>query len=192
MSTRRDYKPRAKKRAAPRRRRPTGLLAITGLMIGLFVAGLVYVNRHGSDTAVAKRPAPAKTAEPEVRAPSREPPAAGDSAEPRYDFYTLLPNRQVEIPSEELEPAREREAQARAEGPWVLQAGSFRQFSQADALRAQLALTGLESHINVTEGDSGTWHRVRLGPYASRREVDRIRSKLARADIRSIILRAEP
>lgn len=190
MSTRRDYKPRQKKRPAPRRRLPTGLLTVTGLMIGLFVAGLVYLDRHGSDAVVAEPPAPAKTPRAKGEAPLKGPPTAGDPAEPRYDFYTLLPKRKVEIPNEELET--DRAAETRAEGPWVLQAGSFRQFSQADALRAQLALTGLESHIDVTEADTGTWHRVRLGPYASRREVDRIRSKLARADIRSIILRAEP
>ena len=73
----------------------------------------------------------------------------------------------------------------------MLQAGSFRSYADADRLKANLAFQGLESRIDVSEKDSGTWHRVRLGPYDSRREADRIKSRLARLNVNSIILRAQ-
>lgn len=51
---------------------------------------------------------------------------------------------------------------------WVVQCGSFHNTEQAEAIRAQLALAGIESHISA---DSG-WNRVTIGPYNSREAVD--------------------
>ena len=188
MSTRRDYTTRPKSRRPAKRGVPPWLWMTTGLMAGLFAAMLMYLHRHSAPPALTVQQPPAEA--PAPRAGTA--PAAAESSEPRYDFYTLLPKREVEISSEDLEPAREREAKRLADGPWLLQAGSFRQYSQADALRAQLAMSGFESSIDLTEGDNGVWHRVRLGPYTSKREVDRIRSKLARAQVRAIIIKAQP
>ncbi len=196
MSTRRDYKTRPKNqpknrptnRRPAKRGAPAWLWMTTGVMAGLFVAMLIYLHRHSAPPEMTAQPPPEETSAPRPNTP----PADAESGEPRYDFYTLLPKREVEISSEDLEPARERESKSLADGPWLLQAGSFRQYSQADALRAQLALNGFESSIDLTEGDNGVWHRVRLGPYTSKREVDRIRSKLARAQVRAIIIKASP
>ena len=160
----------------------------TGLMAGLFVAMLIYLHRHSAPPSLTVQQPPSESPTPQASTA----PAAAESSEPRYDFYTLLPKREVEISSEDLKAGREREAQSLADGPWLLQAGSFRQHSQADALRAQLAMSGFESSIDLTEGDNGVWHRVRLGPFSSKREVDRVRSKLARAQVRAIIIKAQP
>ena len=62
-----------------------------------------------------------------------------------------------------------------------LQAGSFTAQSDAENLKARLALGGWEA--NVQEGtvpDKGVRYRVRLGPYDDADELNRMKSELAR------------
>ena len=67
-----------------------------------------------------------------------------------------------------------------AERYW-LQAGSFSAQSDAENLKARLALAGWEA--NVQEGslpDKGVRYRVRLGPYDNTDELNRMKAELAR------------
>jgi cell division protein FtsN len=62
-----------------------------------------------------------------------------------------------------------------------LQAGSFSAQSDAENLKARLALAGWEA--NVQEGavpDKGVRYRVRLGPYDNADELNRMKAELAR------------
>jgi len=62
-----------------------------------------------------------------------------------------------------------------------LQAGSFSAQSDAENLKARLALAGWEA--NVQEGnvpDKGVRYRVRLGPYDDADELNRMKAELAR------------
>ncbi len=188
MSTRKDYKHRSHGPAGSGA--ASGLMWLTtGLAIGLFVAFLVYLSatqqRTGSPMSRSASAPPGSGATTKSRPVAKN---VVESAEvPRYDFYAILPEKEIEIPATDL--ADDRGGQrAQAKGPWMLQAGSFRNFGDADRLRANLAFKGLESVIDLSTNDAGTWHRVRLGPFHSRREADRIKSKLARSNIDSIIL----
>ena len=62
---------------------------------------------------------------------------------------------------------------------YVLQVGSYKNFQQADRLKATLALHGIESYIQQsTVKDKGDYYRVRVGPYtqiaAMRRDEERL------------------
>lgn len=72
---------------------------------------------------------------------------------------------------------------------YMLQAGSFRQRDDADKLRARLALLGVEASVQSVrmEGDE-TWHRVRVGPNASLRDIDKLRQRMSANNINSILL----
>ena len=105
----RDYKHRARKR---KKRNTLSPLAgvIGGLLIGLFVAFLVYLKMQGKpDPHVYLQqsiPAPAATVEQDVREVRKEqqdtiPPPP----KPRFDFYTLLPEMEVVIPEQEITEA---------------------------------------------------------------------------------------
>jgi len=75
-------------------------------------------------------------------------------------------------------------------GTYILQAGSFRSYAEADNLKAQLALLGVESKIDtVTVNNSDTWHRVRVGPYQDLRELNKIRTRLLNNNINAILLK---
>ena len=71
-------------------------------------------------------------------------------------------------------------AAAKADRFW-LQAGSFAAESDAENLRARLALAGWEAQLQQgTLPDKATRYRVRLGPYDNVAELNRIKGELAR------------
>ena len=95
------------------------------------------------------------------------------------------------IPETE-EPLTERGTPRRVEQPgaYVLQAGSFRNFADADRMKATLALQGIVADVQrVTIGDEQVWHRVRIGPMTDLAELHRLRTRLREADIDAMLLR---
>ena len=110
MSIRRDYKPAStwqRRRQAVRRH---GLLVITLVLIGLFGGLLAYINKKGGQepaaTATATTTVPARPsgapAAPATPKPSAE--IVPAPVKPKYDFYTELPKRQIDIRREEPRP----------------------------------------------------------------------------------------
>jgi cell division protein FtsN len=163
-----------------------------GLAIGLSVAFAVYVkDREPAATAAQPHPArlpsavdrngeaaiPASaTAEPE---PQPQP-----EKEPRFTFYTLLPDMEVVVSGAEPPAAADKRAEAVVEpGVYVLQAGSFSTNADADRRRAELALQGIESHIQRVKVNDRNYHRVYIGPTEDLDELNLLRSRLRAAKI---------
>lgn len=76
---------------------------------------------------------------------------------------------------------------------YYLQAGSFEDPSEADNLKARLALMGVEASVQkVDVPDKGTVHRVRVGPYLGQEEMTKAKTQLASAGINAAVLRVKP
>lgn len=159
-----------------------------GLAIGLSVALAIYVNgrnAHVPTEQVAQEPAsmsrPVQEAPPaqeEVAAEAEAPP------KPRFDFYKMLPNFEVIIPEQEKEVATDTaEKVVVTPGSYVLQVGSFTEYSDADRRRAQLALQGIESNIQRVVIADKAYHRVRIGPIEDLERLNMLRSRLRQADM---------
>lgn len=190
----RDYAKKTRSKTTPAAQRRTGnrksrsstagapgwAWALSGLALGLFVAFLVYLNEN--------RPPPPKATTTEKRPPASETrPAGGGEQRPRFDFYTILPEQEVVVPENPGEDERAGVAADQDAAQYLLQAGSFRTLEQADSLRARLVLLGVEASIETVrlkEGD--TWHRVRVGPFNSVREVAKIQERLRRKEIQTL------
>jgi len=109
VSIRRDYKNTA---TGPRRRKTArryGLTVITLILIGLFGGLLAYIKGDGSRPApvavVPVVPAPAAVI-PAAPPPKPVPTPVAEPApvKPKYDFYTELPKRQIDVQREEAAP----------------------------------------------------------------------------------------
>ena len=75
---------------------------------------------------------------------------------------------------------------------FILQAGSFRDYREADRMRAGLALLGIESSVKrVVLNGTDVWHRVHIGPLHSEREVEKVRSQLRANNIDSMLIRSQ-
>lgn len=72
---------------------------------------------------------------------------------------------------------------------YALQAGAFKTPDDADAMRARLALLGLDARVFPTEQGGATLYRVRLGPYGQLDDINRIRKDLAENGIDSQVVR---
>ena len=76
-----------------------------------------------------------------------------------------------------------------ARGGFLLQAGSFRRQADADRLKGNLALRGLEARVESAAVGGQTVYRVRIGPYGSLDQVNQIRRELADDGIEAAAVR---
>lgn len=124
------------------------------------------------------------------KAPENPPPSP---PKPKFDFYTILPETETVLPPERR-AAKSKTAKAKPEQgvTYILQAGSFASFEEADQLKAKLALAGLVAQIQkVTVEGRGEYHRVRLGPYERIDQLDAADLQLQKMDIKAIRLKVK-
>lgn len=212
---------RQRNRANKQSVRSHGLLVAVLVMVGLFASFLVYVKTRGDADSGTPRQVAAVDGEP----------TRGTSRQPKYDFYTDLPQRELVIPppaqpeppraaapppepSRRPDPPRQPEPprqtpsqpapppqpaapretapaqQATAASPrYLVQAGAFNLYSQADRARAQLNMLGIQARIEEGSRDGLPIYRVRIGPVSSD-EADSINRRLSDNNIASIKLQA--
>lgn len=191
-----DYKHRAHRKNA--HRYDSGNLSmwrwmlITALIIS-FVVFLVYLNSDDDSEQIAPVQQQAPAAQPEqakAEAPKQEKkPEPPGPVLPQFDFYTILPEKEVVIPDYEINTRarEERVGQAKAAN-YILQAGSFKDFKDADNLRAKLALMGIESKVEKAKVGSTVWNRVKMGPYTQMTSVTTIRNRLRENGIDAVVM----
>jgi cell division protein FtsN len=191
----RDYKSRA---SAPRKKRqrqvPGWVWFLSGLLVGLFFSGLAWLKLLPADARLTSQTQNQESGVKKQRPAGKKAPAA---PKPRFDFYTILPEMEVVVPEPEPEAAPppvkrgkiKKESAAAASGRYMLQMGSFRKFADADRLKASLALVGIQAEIQkVRVSGSGTFHRVRSGPYTENK-VNKLRARLKQNGINSLVIK---
>jgi cell division protein FtsN len=183
----RDYKTRRKKPAGF-----SGWMGVLcGLALGLGVAGIVYIKDHRPDAQISRT---GKADKKKFR--GNEPldtetgeSGAEDSAK-SYAFYDMLPKFEVVVPEKDKEVRPDiKSIPETRRGTYVLQAGSYKNFADADRVRAQLALQGVESKVQKVSVDNDTWHRIRIGPISKLDELNRLRQILRKSDVDALVIR---
>jgi cell division protein FtsN len=109
---------------------------------------------------------------------------AESTPQPSFTFFNTL-----EDESFSLDTGRSVETGPSEYTQYVLQAGSFRAIADADRRRGELALLGLESSIEQMDTDTGSWHRVYIGPFDSRSAMAKARALTAQSDIDTLLLK---
>jgi len=145
--------------------------ALAGVIIG--AGGVTYLSKEAADGP-----------QPITLSSDNEAPT---DTKPRFDFYTLLPNQDLDF-SSDVEPAELR-GKTSSDDQFILQAGSFRAEKDADRRRGELALLGLEATIELTRGSNGVWYRVYLGPFESRSAMAKARSMTAQQSIDTLLMK---
>jgi cell division protein FtsN len=151
-----------------------------GLGIGLAVALAVFVmdRRHGPQAAEVK-PQPQAAAK---RDAGDETPAAADPAA-QYDFYSMLPKFEMEVPQKGKPPQRDT-AMAAVEQPgaYVLQVGSYRNREEAERVRSKVEKLGIEAKVQHVSIDTDELHRVLVGPIRDLSKLNSTRRELRAAN----------
>jgi cell division protein FtsN len=179
----RDYKYRAaqKKQKKPA---PAWLWMLVGLVLGGFVTWLVWLKQDAApddqDWVGAKPDRQPQRVEKE-RAPAQVPPH-----KPRFEFFDELREKEVLVPEEQLD-LRSNTADETAR--YELQIGSFTRTADAERLKAQLALLGVETRVSEARIDTGVRYRVIAGPYLGRSALDKVRSLLRQNGHQGLLVR---
>lgn len=126
------------------------------------------------------------TAEPEKKAESEPEPVQPE--EPRYDFYTILPQAETVVPDYEIKSRVREELVGKTKATkYVMQAGSFREADEAERHKAKLALLGIESWVEKAKVGNVIWHRIKIGPYDNPSSVSTIKELLQKNGIGVIV-----
>ena len=188
--------------------KPAWLWVLVGLLLGIGLMLFVLVKGWMPQLGKKNLPQP----NPEATAPREsEPPVAEAKPKKNYDFYQVLPEAEVVIPDAELSARAKAEQQARANPAatpantaanpsappaasgvaprYILQAGSYPDPKAADEAKAKLAMAGFVAQVQPVTINGKTWHRVRLGPYASASELEAAKRSLADNGIGAIALK---
>jgi len=189
-----DYKHRTQnKNTSSYRQEPTSLglwrwMLITALIIS-FVVFLVYLRSTGFNQQPPQQVITAKPDAAKTEAPKQEKKPEPGPVLPQFDFYTILPEKEVIVPDYEINTrAREERVGQAKTASYILQAGSFKDFKDADGLRAKLALMGIESKVEKAKVGTVVWNRVKLGPYTQMTSVSTIRARLRENGIDVLVI----
>ena len=183
-------------------------LFLGGVVVGIVLCAIVVWSGHLPSLRRTDQP----QANPDAVAEKGSAPGiAGSSAASsasQFDFYKVLPEKEVVIPSTELSAMAKAEQQKAAAannasvsapasetaatsspGGYVLQVGAFPNASDADAMKAKLALQGFTAHVQTVTLDGQVWNRVRIGPFASATQLQDVQKQLSGAGIHAIPLK---
>lgn len=189
-----------------------------GLVLGILLAGAVTVYVTGGwkvysqqlfgrdGQQAAREPAKAAKAENDKTRfdfykilPGAEEPKVASAKPPSPDRAVV--DKSAGKAPEAVAPATDAKAKAddkvaaadpaaKAPNRFWLQAGSFAMESDAENLKARLALAGWEAQVQQGQvPDKGVRYRVRLGPYDNTDELNRIKGELARRGFDVAVIR---
>lgn len=156
---------------------PSWLLFSAGVISTLFVQLIIHLAQIDTgvvDDAISqKNPASKKTAAKEAK-----------PKKPIYRFYDELKTQRVEVDTKEVEK-REQE-----DYNYALQAGSFKKRDDAESLRAEIILLGLDAEIeNKTSSSGSIRYRVIVGPFTSRSKLHSARNTLINNRIETLTIK---
>ncbi len=211
----RDRSPARKPARAPAKSAGGTLI---GIFIGLVFGALIAAGAAWYFTR--SNPFQAAPAAPRVQAPAEQGPAAlpgkpGDRpvAKQDFEFYRILPQGEnvpssaaqvVPVPSPavpaqqapapvveaSLQPALAAQPAPQRNERIYLQVGSFENPSEADNLKARLALSGIQASAQRTQlPDGRIVHRVRVGPFAKPEDMNPMRARLSDAGFNASVSR---
>jgi cell division protein FtsN len=188
----RDYKTRPNSSVFGKDKNALLLGVFIGYALGLLsaIGTWMYINKSPSPFISHEKPR-AETMgtvnQTEKKGARGEESGKAPDGKPRFEFYKILPGSE--------EPVTDQQPKQPAQRPSVperyfLQAGSFQKAEDADNLKAKLAMMGVEATVQAADlPGKGMWHRVRVGPFSSTDEMNKVRGSLQQNGVPSSIIK---
>jgi cell division protein FtsN len=133
-----------------------------------------------------KAPPSAQAVPPPPSAPSSAPPPAAVTGPGSSATSAGAPTAAPPGSSPPAGPA----GQAASASQFFLQVAAFKSSEEADQMRARLAFMGFEAQISEGKRDNLLFYRVRLGPYRSFEELNRVKTSLSDNGLESTVVRS--
>ena len=186
---------------------PGWALFLAGVVVGVIVMALAYRSMPSLRRTDQPQANPNAVAQ-QGGSPGIAASSSAASSGSQFDFYKVLPEKEVVIPNAELSAMAKAEQQKAAaannastsapatasanetasssKGTYVLQVGAYPDSGAADAKKAELALQGFTAHVQTISLDGKTWNRVRLGPFATATELQAMQKRLQAAGFQAM------
>ncbi|MBO1256944.1 SPOR domain-containing protein [Alteromonas sp. 5E99-2] len=119
-----------------------------------------------------KAPEPDNIVEPAIAVKNED--GLPELPEEEWNYIKSLPGYEVEVDETEASKSDKR---------YLMQCASFRTRAQAEEMKAKIAFQGFEALIRSASGKNGDWFKVILGPFDAKRDAERTRHALRRANI---------
>ena len=151
-------------------------------------AGPSTAARSEMPQLVKPEPRPRPEAKAETPRPAKPEPKSEAKPERKTEVAHAKPVEKVDEASRAraiLEGKPEPKAEARAEpdkksGRFVVQVAALATQDKVDELQDKLKSAGIPSYTQKVSTDSGSRTRIRVGPFSSKEEADRVRAKLSK------------
>jgi len=155
-----------------------------GLISGIILTSVIYFNFATSEVTL-KIPTSQSTNQPMQAGPVITQKESPKPIKPKFDFYSELTKSQPANKSKTLDL----KTPPKAINGYLVQAGSFRKRSDAEALKAQLALSGIMTRIeSVTLNANEIWYRVLTSSFKQEKSAQAQQKALKSLGHESIIV----
>lgn len=190
MSIFRDYK---KSSAGGKSGNPMVTGMVIGVLVGLAIALAVALYINSAPSPWKQTPASSNTTGKTADKPkspvnqAEKPTDKPDDKKSRFTYYDILPGTEQPVTEQEIKQAPQSD-----KDQYFLQAGSFQTESDANNLKAKLALMGVEATIqSANVPDKGVWHRVRVGPFNDIEDMNKSRTTLTQNGIQPSLIKVQ-
>jgi len=199
----------------PRKKSRAGLwasLAVVGTLVAVAIGWAVTRPKDGplppkppeaekTSAVTVPLPSPAtkspdkKAGKPEAKDPAKPVQDAKPAElpakppEPRFTFYKILPELEAIVPESEIKTLKREESLGKKTPTvkYLLQAGSFTNAQDAEKLKTRLSALKIKSHIETVKIENTPWNRVKIGPFNTMADADRVRAYLRGNQLDSVV-----
>ena len=190
-----------------------------GVLLGALVMGIVWVKDDQANSQAAEAQLKDAQTELAVKASQKstdekkqsKSPQQPEVVRPQFEFYSVLPDMEVEVQPDSLRPAASKPAvvatatqrpvdkipetvvkplKTDAKSLFQMQLASFRSRTDAERMMASSALKGITTRIEKVTINDKAYYRVRSGPY-SREQAYSLHTRLKKSGIESLIMRVK-
>jgi DedD protein len=128
-------------------------------------------------------------AKEEVVPVEKKPDAAVAAVVPKPPETKLAEARPAEAKPVEAKPAEVKSSDAQDTGArFVVQIGAFNDEAKVREVRAKVEKEGIKTYTNIAQTKEGSRTRVRVGPFTSRDEADKVARKLKQLQLQPQVL----
>lgn len=195
----RDYKPSPERAKKASKGSPFVAGLLVGFLLGIAASLALVMFIKGGENPFMQLASPKKPIAEKIAESAKNQPETNNDADnyqadnsqktndktnnkedkTRFDFYTILPDSESKISSEDIK-IKEEQSQPVAQITYFLQVGAFQTENEADNMKAKLALLGFEALVQTaTIPDKGIWHRVRVGPLKNLDQINKTKNDLS-------------
>lgn len=189
----RDYKPSPERSKSTKKGSPffTGLLV--GFLLGVAASlSVVMFIKGGESPFENKSGISAKDLSVDNNRDTSKPDVEKSQTEDktRFDFYTILPGSETQVTPEEESKLKEEQPKPEVQNTYFLQVGAFQTETEADNMKAKLALQGFEAQVQTAAiPEKGVWHRVRVGPLDDLDQINKTKTELASSGFQADLIK---